>query len=366
MLIGTIHMTPTLQEGSSQRVLNECVDQIVSAEELGYYSAWVTEHHFASFPQYYPYGYDCGDYVSYDTVPDALTMLSWVAARTSRIRLGTGVVCLPYQHPLQVAERAAILDNLSGGRVELGIGRGGGWREPAAFGSALDEPASRRRFGEQVDILLKAWSDQWFRHAGEFYTFPEIRVTPPPVQRPHPTLYMACTSPASYEQAAIRGIPYSGVSAAHSRAAMAALTPAHERYLELANAAGHDMSSHHFPQTIIMYCGESDAEAEETMRASLTNFKLIAESHYENGRGRYERGSAGGRAEVERAVTAQLEHNIVGGPKTCIERLNEAQELSGLNYLLAIVNPGGVPHRKVLRSMERFAREVAPRFSDEE
>ena len=156
MLIGTIHMTPTLQEGGSQRVLNECVDQIVSAEELGYYSAWVSEHHFASFPQYYPYGYDCGDYVSYDTVPDALTMLSWVAARTSRIRLGTGVVCLPYQHPLQVAERAAILDNLSGGRVELGIGRGGGWRsrQHSALRStnprAVDDSASRSTYSSRL------------------------------------------------------------------------------------------------------------------------------------------------------------------------------------------------------------------------
>lgn len=365
MLIGTIHMTPSLTEGACEQVLEECVEQMILAEELGYYAAWVTEHHFASFPQYRPYGCDSGDFVAYDTVPDALALLYWVAARTSRIRLGTGVTCLPYQHPFQVAEKAAVLDNLSGGRVELGVGRGGGWREPAAFGSVLDEAASRRRFGEQVDVILRAWSDQWFHHAGEFYNLPEVRVTPPPLQKPHPPLYLACTSAASYEQAATRGLPYAGVSAAHSRAALAALKPAHKRYLELAESSGHDMTRARFPQTLIMYCGESDAEAVETMRTHLTTFKLIAEGHYEGSRGRFQRGDQQGKAEVERAVNSQLEHNIIGGTDTCIERLEAARAVSGVNYLLAIVNPGGVPHQKVLKSMKRFAQSVAPHFSEE-
>ena len=339
---------------------------MVYAEQLGYFSAWVTEHHFASSPMYFPFGTDGGDFVAYDTVPNALAFLTWVGARTKRIRLGTGVVCLPYHHPLHVAEQAAVLDNLSGGRVELGVGRGGGWREPAAFGPVLDDAASRRRFGEQIDVMLKAWSNEWFRHSGEFYTFPEIRVTPPPVQRPHPRLYVACTSPPSFEMAAVRGLPYSGVSAAHSVEAMSAMRGAHESYLAKAEAAGHDMTGEWFPQTLIMYCGESDHEAEATMRDHLATFKVIAEGHYENQRGQHERASAAGRKEVEAAVAAQMSHNIVGSPETCIERLRLAQEASGLNYLLAIVNPGGVPHKKVLRSMERFAEKVAPRFGEGE
>ena len=127
--IGTTHMLHW-DNRPQQQVFAEGVERMVLAEELGFWSAWVTEHHFANDPEYLPYDAPEARYPAYDLVSDPLTFLSYVAGRTSRIRLGTGVLVLPYDDPLRIAERAAIVDQLSGGRLELGIGRGSGFREP--------------------------------------------------------------------------------------------------------------------------------------------------------------------------------------------------------------------------------------------
>src|SRR5215217_5787165 len=128
MRIGTSNMF-TWNAGLTQsQVIKEGIERLVWAEKMGFDSAWITEHHFGNDPNYRPFGLDGQDFLAYDLTADPLTVLSHAAAKTTRLRLGTGVVVLHYDNPLRIAERAALVDIMSDGRLELGVGRGGGFR----------------------------------------------------------------------------------------------------------------------------------------------------------------------------------------------------------------------------------------------
>src|SRR5262245_46790719 len=125
MRIGTSNMLYWNAGLTQAQVIHQGIERLVWAEEMGFDSAWLTEHHFGNDTTYRPYGTDGSKFLAYDLASDSLNVLSHVAAKTTRLRLGTGVVVLHLDHPIRVAERAALLDIMSNGRVELGVGRGG-------------------------------------------------------------------------------------------------------------------------------------------------------------------------------------------------------------------------------------------------
>src|SRR5690606_6271572 len=120
-----------------------------------------------------------------------------------KIRLGTGVIILPFHHPVRVAEDFAFIDLMSDGRVELGVGRGYQPTEYKGFG--LDQTRSRAMFAEGMQVIHKCWTEDRFSHHGEFYHFDDICVRPKPLQRPHPPIYMACLSPETFALAGRMG-----------------------------------------------------------------------------------------------------------------------------------------------------------------
>jgi alkanesulfonate monooxygenase SsuD/methylene tetrahydromethanopterin reductase-like flavin-dependent oxidoreductase (luciferase family) len=146
MKFGFMQMAHCRPRDSAAAALDRFVSTAVEAERLGYWSCWTTEHHFGSNPEYRPFGVpeDEYDMADYDMVADPLTLFTYVAAKTERLRLGTGVVVVHWDHPIRIAERAAMLDLLSGGRLELGIGRGAGFREVGVFKVPTDGDESRR------------------------------------------------------------------------------------------------------------------------------------------------------------------------------------------------------------------------------
>jgi alkanesulfonate monooxygenase SsuD/methylene tetrahydromethanopterin reductase-like flavin-dependent oxidoreductase (luciferase family) len=171
----------------SARGYHDFVDLNVQAEALGYHASFVAEHHFTGLGQ----------------VSATLTLLAWIAARTSRIRLGT-VLVLPWHNPVLLAEQAATVDLISGGRLDLGVGKGYRHTEFAGFGIAPDE--AEARFDEALGLVVRALaSDTRFSHRGRFWAFQDILVEPPPHQRPHPPLWVAAGSSGSIVQAARRG-----------------------------------------------------------------------------------------------------------------------------------------------------------------
>ncbi|MFG3035443.1 LLM class flavin-dependent oxidoreductase [Streptomyces sp. NPDC048330] len=172
------------------RVLHDCVEQAVLAEEMGFDRVWAVEHH--SLTQY--------AHMSASEI-----FLTWVAARTRTIRVGHGVVTMPfgYQHPVRVAERAAMLDVLSGGRVDVGAGRGATRQEMRMFGVSPDD--TRPQTEEALRIFASAWREPEFEWHGTLDIGPGA-VLPRPVQTPHPPLFMACSQHDSLRQAAELGI----------------------------------------------------------------------------------------------------------------------------------------------------------------
>ncbi|MET7517729.1 LLM class flavin-dependent oxidoreductase [Streptomyces sp. NPDC005373] len=174
-------------------VLRDCVDQAVLADEMGFDRVWAVEHHALKW-------------YAHMSAPE--TFLTWVAARTKRIRIGHGVVCMPFNfnHPVRAAERAAMLDVLSGGRMDLGAGRGATAQETSLCG--VDKDRTYQEVEEALRIIGKAWQDPEgeFEWHGELLDIDPHPILPRPVQLPHPPLFMACTKRDTVSLAAEYGI----------------------------------------------------------------------------------------------------------------------------------------------------------------
>jgi alkanesulfonate monooxygenase SsuD/methylene tetrahydromethanopterin reductase-like flavin-dependent oxidoreductase (luciferase family) len=345
------------------------VDICVTAEQLGFWSMWTTEHHFGSDPAYRPYGLSEEEYshIDFDIVPDPLTLLTWVAAKTTRLRLGTAVAILHWDHPVRTAERAAMLDVLSSGRLELGVGRGAGFREAEVFQVLTDNEANNRRYHEALAIIRGFWSGEPFRFEGEFFQFPDLILRPRPKQQPAP-IWVGSASLESAEWAAQQHLPYATITWPLTE--IEAFRQKRALFLEEAEKSGYDVSDVYCPHVLFLYCGESDQEAAETMFPYLMQYQYIIEHHYEFGlpRGANQLVLAA-RAEtwkkIEPLARFAIDNHIVGSVDTCAERVDFFRRELGVNYILCSVGWGLVPHEKTIASMRRFAEHVMPRFAAE-
>src|SRR6185436_3073293 len=164
-------------EFDSSEGFRDFIDYNVEAEALGFHSTFVVEHHFTGYGQ----------------VSATLNLLTWLGARTTRLRLGTAVMVLPWHNPVLLAEQAATLDLLSGGRLDFGIGKGYRYNEFAGFRMSMEDADAR--FDECLEVLLKAWAaDEPFSYRGKHWEFDNIVVEPPPAQKPHPKIWMGAGS----------------------------------------------------------------------------------------------------------------------------------------------------------------------------
>jgi len=176
---------------SEFEIMHDCVEQAVLAEEQGFDRVWAVEHH-------------CLQWYAHMSAPE--TFLAYVAGKTSRIRIGHGVVCLPFRmnHPVKVAERVAMLDILSKGRVDFGIGKGGTLQEAGAFQTQMEEiPAQLEESGRMIP---KMWLAETFEHRSELMEIPSRPIIPKPHQDPHPPMYLACTRETTLNQAGEWGL----------------------------------------------------------------------------------------------------------------------------------------------------------------
>jgi alkanesulfonate monooxygenase SsuD/methylene tetrahydromethanopterin reductase-like flavin-dependent oxidoreductase (luciferase family) len=174
---------------SAGRYLADFTRLAECAEDLGFDAVWVSEHHFT------PYG---------GIEPRPQLMLAYLAARTTRIRLGSAVSLVPFDNPIRLAEDFALVDVLSGGRLDWGVGRGLFAFEYDGMGISQDE--GRERLEEGVDFVLRAWQEDPLDFTGRFTQADSLRVLPRPVQQPHPPVYAAAVSPESISWAARRGL----------------------------------------------------------------------------------------------------------------------------------------------------------------
>src|SRR5919108_4328062 len=174
---------------SERAVYDSDVQQMLAAEALGYHSVWIAEHHFND----------------YGLCPAPPVLAAYLAARTTRLRLGMGVSLLPLHHPVDLAEQLAVLDVISGGRLDVGIGRGGTLQDYQTFRSERAE--ARLRIEEGIGLMQQCWTGAPFDFNGQFHSAERLHVRPRPVQRPHPPLFIACNSEDSVQSAARLGLP---------------------------------------------------------------------------------------------------------------------------------------------------------------
>ena len=181
---------PEAEPSHQGRIYHEAVEQIQYAEELGFDAVWLAEHHFTRF----------------GIISSAIPFATYVAARTKTIRIGTGVSVLTFHNPIFMAEETAMLDVLSNGRLDFGVGRGQVVYEYNNFKVEYD--SRTQRFQEIVDIILGLWSTPGFTYHGTYYSVDDMTIAPVPVQRPHPPMYLAVSrTPGSVDVAISRNLP---------------------------------------------------------------------------------------------------------------------------------------------------------------
>ena len=185
------HYLPTYipeLDGSAPEFYRRMFEQMELLDRMGFHQVWVTEHHF------HEYG---------GTIPDPATFLSAVASRTTRLRLGIAIVILPLHNPIEVAESYAMVDVISGGRLNFGIGRGTP-AELEQFGIGYEESVSRLREG--TAIIQQGWSGEAIEFTGELFAYQGVRILPKPVQQPHPPFWVAASrSDGTYRWAGEKG-----------------------------------------------------------------------------------------------------------------------------------------------------------------
>src|SRR4051794_22823030 len=176
------------EQASDSRIYSDYIDYICEAEQLGFHSVFLVEHHFTGFGQ----------------VSATLNFLTYLAAKTTTMRLGTAVLVLPWHNPALLAEQAATLDLLSNGRFDFGVGKGYRWGEFHGFCIPMAE--AEERYQETLAFLRKAWtSDGRFSHHGKYWHYEDVVIEPAPVHKPHPPMWIGAQSPNSIRYAAEQG-----------------------------------------------------------------------------------------------------------------------------------------------------------------
>ena len=225
-------------------VYERALKRIDVMERTGYDAVWLAEHHFTG----------------YSVCPSVHLMATHIAARTHRLRIGTAVTLAAFYHPLRIAEEIAMLDVLSGGRVNWGAGRGFDATEFATFG--VEPGESSERFREAVEVVLAAWQSERLHFSGKYHHFDGVEVLPKPLQQPHPPTWVAATSPDAIAWAASRG--YSILMDPHST--HDEIARKREAYRAALEQHGFAFAGRSLPMARLIAVAPTDAEAEEVAR----------------------------------------------------------------------------------------------------
>jgi alkanesulfonate monooxygenase SsuD/methylene tetrahydromethanopterin reductase-like flavin-dependent oxidoreductase (luciferase family) len=326
-------------EFDSSEGFRDFIEYNIEAEALGFHGTFVVEHHFTGFGQ----------------VSATLNLLTWLGARTRTLRLGTAVIVLPWHNPVLLAEQAATLDLLSGGRLDFGIGTGYRYNEFLGFNVGMDE--AREKFEESIGVILKSWtSEEPFSHHGKYWTFNNVIVEPPPFRKPHPAVWMGAGSDRSIRDVAKRGFNLllgqyaSPEDVAHNIGV----------FREAVEATGQSWDPMRVGVTRAFFVSESEREREEALERRLANrTRQLKLATTPDGTVLGGPDRAGGDP-----IEVNLKSAIYGTPDQIARQLQDLQT-AGVGYVL--INGGGSGGgERGRRSLRRFAREVMPAFAGQQ
>ncbi|WP_144460724.1 LLM class flavin-dependent oxidoreductase [Siminovitchia fortis] len=311
---------------SHEELLNEVLEQTSFADGLGYDSVWFAEHHFSEY--------------GILTTPPLL--LATAAERTKNIRLGVSIVTLPFKNPIQVAEDYALLDILSNGRVNLGMGSGYLPHEFSGFG--VDGKDKAHRFNDALAVIEKAWSGEQFSHDGPYYQFSDVKLEVLPKQKNIP-LWIGALSDRGSKYVGkmgynIMGVPYVASSSIEE------LKDIIDGYKIARKEAGHETNSVNIPLALHTFVAETREEAE---RISKEHINLYLDTRQYGRSAKFE----------DLEAREQL---LIGTPDDVIKRIKK-YEAAGCNHIMMLMNFGGLPHKEVMKSLKLVANEVMPAFN---
>jgi alkanesulfonate monooxygenase SsuD/methylene tetrahydromethanopterin reductase-like flavin-dependent oxidoreductase (luciferase family) len=346
MKFGVQNLFPAESDGD-HRVMLDTLEEIRLADELGYDSAWLTEHHFSR----------------YGILGSPLLLGAAIAETTTRIRIGTAVVVLPFHNPLRLAEDAATLDILSGGRLELGVGRGYQPKEFAGFG--IDPESSKQRYNEIVDMLKLAWTQESFSYEGEYYSCTDLSVSPTPVQPGGPPIRHAVVSPTSFPE---RGQAGDHIITSPTFAPLGRMKKHFGAYRAALVEGGHDPSQFEIPFMQQAWVGRTEERLPQVAEAALTYYRSVgkvvpgsneaiaAEAEY------YDKV----RANIELLTLEQtLTHGgNFGSVDQVVDTIGRLATELGVSHYICWFRIPSLDRRVALEAMETFASDVIPQLRD--
>jgi alkanesulfonate monooxygenase SsuD/methylene tetrahydromethanopterin reductase-like flavin-dependent oxidoreductase (luciferase family) len=297
----------------------------------------VTEHHF------HEYG---------GTIPDPATFLSAIASRTTRIRVGIAIVILPFHNPLAVAESYAMVDVISGGRLNFGVGRGTP-TELEQLGIGYEESVARLQKG--TTIIQQGWSEEAVDFTGKLFNYQGIRILPRPVQQPHlPFSVAASRSDDTYRWAGEQGFHLLTLPYMYEPQI---LRTSIGHYREALVQAGHDPSTREVLGKFHIYVTDSVRAAVEEAGPYLYNYWAVADAqHPEHAAAR----------PIQAAEQIARRNVIAGEPQRCIDTIRRWRDALGLTVVSGTFYFGGMPQEMALQNIHRFAAEVMPAFEETE
>jgi len=342
---------------SEHEVYHNALEQVELADQLGFDQAWAVEHHFL-------------EEYSHCSAPEVF--LAAAAVRTKNIRLGHGVMMVlpPFNHPARCAERGAALDIISNGRLEFGTGRSATWTELGGF--RCDPDLTKEMWDEAVRAIPKMWTQETFSWQGKYFSMPERPIVPKPLQKPHPPLWVAVSSPETAIQAAERGIGCLGVSIGAPEEYEQRVKD-YRRVIRRCEPVGAFVNEQVNGVTFL-YVDETDEEARiwgtklvyafSHLAAHLVGISSVYPTPayktpgllFAVRRQAEEQGPGGG---IIRGGMA------IGSPHTVIQQLKQWEEI-GVDRMVCIINTAEqIPQERVLRSLRLFAEQVMPAFDKE-
>jgi probable F420-dependent oxidoreductase len=309
----------------------EVLEQAAWAETLGFESVWLSEHHVTDE------GY----------LPSPLPMLAALATRTRVARLGTAVILAPFQHPVRFAEDVAVVDQLSGGRLEIGVAPGYRVEEFAAFGVSRRERGTRT--DELIEIARLAWTGEPFTYRGRHWSFDRVQVTPTPCQRPGPPLLVGGASEAAARRAGRLGCLFTPDSFA-PRAVF-------DRYRETLIEHGHDPAAFPIATNRMIYVAEDPEAGWEEVKH---HFLYVHNRYREWFAAAGDHAASGPPLADADALPRDL--YLVGTPAQVVEEIEAMRRRLPFERLYFWARPPGLSIERSSRSLELFARHVMPHF----
>lgn len=349
MRFGQLHLFERPAGRTEQQIIEEQLDLMVQAEDYGFDAVWPAEHHFRE------YGH-CGT---------PALILAALATRTKKLRLGTGVVVLPLNHPVRVAEDFAFLDVLSGGRVDLGIGRGYQPHEYAGYG--VDQSRSRDIFRESVEIIQRAWTEEKFSYDGEFYKFQDLSVHPRPVQQPHPPIWMASLSAETFELCGKNGYnllcaPVFGFNIQKGAEQI-------DQYRHALREHGRDPRDFGVAALSMTYVADTTQQALDEFEEGVMWYMKTFQKYVAPPKGQDPIPSFEMYAQIRDLLDyAEWDRLLAAGAVVCgspdevIDRIGQFSDTCGITEYLAWTRIGGLDQKKVMHSDELMASKVIPQL----